>query len=102
MNLSWDRGRVFDQTIGAMFLRSIQHLGTAAVTDVTQKEKTRSRPCALNTVEMMRCVTLPSLPSPHACLVPCMLGTSIRAPPEAGHLRFPVLMTCSSQALGRP
>ena len=58
---SWDRVRVFDHAVGAMFLRSIQQLGTATVTDVTQKEKTRSRPCALNTVEMMRCVMFPML-----------------------------------------
>ena len=50
----WDRLRVFDTEVGNMFLTLAKTSSEATVLNVVEKEKTRGRPTALNTVELMR------------------------------------------------
>ncbi|XP_064471514.1 DNA topoisomerase 3-beta-1-like [Ornithodoros turicata] len=52
--LQWDRGRVFDREVAQVFLTRINGINDARVVSVVQKEKTKARPLALNTVELMR------------------------------------------------
>ncbi|KAB7499440.1 DNA topoisomerase 3-beta-1 [Armadillidium nasatum] len=54
MILSWDRCRCFEKEIANIFLNNVSEHKKARVMSVTMKEKTKSRPLALNTVELMR------------------------------------------------
>ena len=54
IRLEWDRVRCFDRDVASMFLDSIVEFKRARVVSVEHKEKTRGRPQALNTVELMR------------------------------------------------
>uniref|UniRef100_T1I8T1 DNA topoisomerase n=1 Tax=Rhodnius prolixus TaxID=13249 RepID=T1I8T1_RHOPR len=52
--LSWERVRCFEKDITVMFLNLVKGVLNARVTSVVSKEKVKSRPQALNTVELMR------------------------------------------------
>uniref|UniRef100_A0A023F3Y2 DNA topoisomerase n=1 Tax=Triatoma infestans TaxID=30076 RepID=A0A023F3Y2_TRIIF len=52
--LSWERVRCFEKDITVMFLNLIKGIQNVRVTSVVSKEKVKSRPQALNTVELMR------------------------------------------------
>ncbi|XP_075223689.1 DNA topoisomerase 3-beta-1-like isoform X3 [Lycorma delicatula] len=54
VNLDWNRVRCFEKDISTMFLHRVREHTTAVVSSVVLKEKTKSRPIALNTVELMR------------------------------------------------
>ncbi|XP_013792076.2 DNA topoisomerase 3-beta-1-like, partial [Limulus polyphemus] len=54
LNLDWDRVRIFDKEVAELFLQRVKNKKEALVTGTSQKEKTRQRPQALNTVELMR------------------------------------------------
>jgi DNA topoisomerase-3 len=54
VSLNWGRVRLFDHEVAAVFLDSLKGCGTAKVTAVVKKEKSRPRPVGLNTVELMR------------------------------------------------
>ncbi|XP_070402415.1 DNA topoisomerase 3-beta-1 isoform X3 [Nothobranchius furzeri] len=54
LTLDWDRVRVFDREVGQMFLNLAKTSGEARVESVSKKEKSKQRPQALNTVEMLR------------------------------------------------
>lgn len=54
VTLQWSRVRVFEREVGAMLVKPVSLAKTATVVSVTSKEKTKGRPVALNTVEMMR------------------------------------------------
>ncbi|KAH7939584.1 hypothetical protein HPB52_014451 [Rhipicephalus sanguineus] len=54
MTLDWERGRIFDREVAMVFLSQTTNIKEATITDVTQKEKSKPRPVALNTVELMR------------------------------------------------
>ncbi|XP_046665335.1 DNA topoisomerase 3-beta-1 [Homalodisca vitripennis] len=54
VTLDWDRVRCFEKDITTMFLHQVREHSTALVTSVVTKEKTKQRPIALNTVELMR------------------------------------------------
>ncbi|KAH6923707.1 hypothetical protein HPB50_005177 [Hyalomma asiaticum] len=54
MTLDWERGRIFDREVAMVFLSQTSNIKEATITDVTQKEKSKPRPVALNTVELMR------------------------------------------------
>lgn len=45
---------MFDREVAQMFLNLVKGEKQARVTDVSQKEKVKQRPQALNTVELMR------------------------------------------------
>lgn len=50
----WSRVHLFDREVTYMFYNDVKHATTATVTNVTLQEKTKQRPTALNTVEMLR------------------------------------------------
>ncbi|XP_034190961.2 DNA topoisomerase 3-beta isoform X1 [Osmia lignaria lignaria] len=52
--LSWSRVRSFDKEIANMFLSHVKEYEQATVISIESTEKTKSRPIALNTVELMR------------------------------------------------
>lgn len=52
--LDWERGRLFDREATQMFMGLVQEQKTATVLSMSRKEKTKQRPLALNTVEMLR------------------------------------------------
>ncbi|KAK3593899.1 hypothetical protein CHS0354_011502 [Potamilus streckersoni] len=54
LNLDWDRVRLFDKEVAQLFVNLIKAVNAARVLEVTKKEKTKNRPMALNTVEMLR------------------------------------------------
>lgn len=54
ITLDWDRVRCFEKDVASMFLNSIKGTEMAQVLNVENKEKTKARPLALNTVELMR------------------------------------------------
>ncbi|XP_052797572.1 DNA topoisomerase 3-beta-1-like [Mya arenaria] len=54
LNLEWERVRMFDKEVAQMFVGLIKTVDHARVLDVTKKEKSKARPQALNTVEMLR------------------------------------------------
>uniref|UniRef100_A0A8C7Z3V8 DNA topoisomerase n=1 Tax=Oryzias sinensis TaxID=183150 RepID=A0A8C7Z3V8_9TELE len=54
LTLDWSRVRVFDREVGQMFVNLAKMSKEAKVEAVSQKEKTKQRPQALNTVEMLR------------------------------------------------
>ncbi|XP_061621102.1 DNA topoisomerase 3-beta-1 isoform X2 [Phyllopteryx taeniolatus] len=52
--LDWNRVKVFDKEVGQMFVNLVKTSKEAQVESVIKKEKTKPRPLALNTVEMLR------------------------------------------------
>ncbi|XP_078467958.1 DNA topoisomerase 3-beta-1 isoform X1 [Lampetra planeri] len=54
LTLEWERGRMFDREVAQTFLAMVRGATVAKVLSVTQKEKAKQRPLALNTVEMLR------------------------------------------------
>uniref|UniRef100_A0A3Q0REG7 DNA topoisomerase n=1 Tax=Amphilophus citrinellus TaxID=61819 RepID=A0A3Q0REG7_AMPCI len=52
--LDWNRVRVFDREVGQMFVNLAKTSREAQVESVSTKEKSKQRPQALNTVEMLR------------------------------------------------
>ncbi|CAD7694740.1 unnamed protein product [Ostreobium quekettii] len=54
VQFDWERGRVFDQAVGAMFQKSVQDGKSLKITSVIEKESRSHRPCGLNTVEMLK------------------------------------------------
>ncbi|XP_070567600.1 DNA topoisomerase 3-beta-1-like [Ptychodera flava] len=54
LTLDWERVRIFDKEVAQMFVNVVKGAKEAEVVGVTTKEKTKSRPLALNTVELMR------------------------------------------------
>ncbi|XP_061881674.1 DNA topoisomerase 3-beta-1 [Entelurus aequoreus] len=54
LTLDWNRVKVFDKDVGQMFVNLTKTSKEAQVESVTKKEKSKQRPQALNTVEMLR------------------------------------------------
>ncbi|XP_033112816.1 DNA topoisomerase 3-beta-1-like [Anneissia japonica] len=54
LNLDWERVRLFDKEVAQLFLNMVKNTDTARVLSVSKKEKSKQRPLALNTVEMLR------------------------------------------------
>lgn len=52
--VDWDRVRVFDKEIANVFLNLVKAEKNAKVVSIKEKEKTKQRPQALNTVELLR------------------------------------------------
>jgi DNA topoisomerase-3 len=50
----WERGRIFDENIGNMFFKKIKGQSTATVMNYSKKAKSKQKPQALNTVELLR------------------------------------------------
>ncbi|KXZ51646.1 hypothetical protein GPECTOR_11g100 [Gonium pectorale] len=54
LELEWDKGRVFDQDVGAMYAGLVREAKRLRVVDVSEKEDRKPRPHGLNTVEMLK------------------------------------------------
>ena len=52
--LEWDRVRCFEKEVAVMFLSQVKECKETQVVSVVSKEKSKPRPLALNTVELMR------------------------------------------------
>lgn len=69
VTLDWDRVRCFEKDIATMFLHEIREHTTAQVISVVTKEKYKSRPLALNTVELMRVASAGLGMGPHHAML---------------------------------
>ncbi|XP_034948917.1 DNA topoisomerase 3-beta-1 [Chelonus insularis] len=54
LTLNWSRVRSFDKEVANIFLNHVKEHTEATVVSIQSTEKTKSRPIALNTVELMR------------------------------------------------
>ncbi|CAG2163578.1 unnamed protein product [Oppiella nova] len=54
MTLEWDRGREFNQNTAKSYLNSVKSQKRAKIVSISTKEKTKPRPNALNTVELLK------------------------------------------------
>ncbi|CAG8509487.1 15948_t:CDS:10 [Acaulospora colombiana] len=54
INLSWSRHRVFDKQVANLFQNMVKEFKEAEVVSVDIEKKTKSRPHALNTVELLK------------------------------------------------
>lgn len=54
LNLEWQRGRVFDQDVGALYANVVKSAGSLRIASVSSKDEVRSRPSGLNTVELLK------------------------------------------------
>ncbi|XP_041366537.1 DNA topoisomerase 3-beta-1-like [Gigantopelta aegis] len=65
LKLDWERVRIFDKEVAQMFVNIIKAGGGARVLSVVKKEKSKARPLALNTVELLRIASSGLGMSPH-------------------------------------
>ncbi|CAG0894470.1 unnamed protein product [Cyprideis torosa] len=65
VTLSWNRVRLFDRDIAVALMNQIKGIEEAKVISVTTKEKSKARPAALNTVELLRAASSGLGLSPH-------------------------------------
>ncbi|XP_028759686.1 DNA topoisomerase 3-beta [Neltuma alba] len=54
IQLEWNRGRLFDMNVAVMFQKLVTENGLLEVTDVSEEQKTKSRPVGLNTVNLLK------------------------------------------------
>ncbi|CAG0921960.1 unnamed protein product [Notodromas monacha] len=54
LRLSWGRVRSFDKEVAQLFFNRVKVHSEAKIVKISSKEKSKSRPLALNTVEMLR------------------------------------------------
>lgn len=54
LQLDWDRNKVFDFDVAVMFQKLVIDDGTLKITNVSKKEETKTRPCGLNTVNLLK------------------------------------------------
>ncbi|XP_055640990.1 DNA topoisomerase 3-beta [Toxorhynchites rutilus septentrionalis] len=66
--LDWARVRIFEKEVACMFLNKIKDCKEALVENVSSKETFRSRPQALNTVELMRAASAGLGIGPHTTM----------------------------------
>ncbi|XP_076061847.1 DNA topoisomerase 3-beta isoform X3 [Oratosquilla oratoria] len=69
LNLDWERGRLFDKDIANLFMNMIKEHKRARLVNISKKEKTRPRPPALNTVELMRVASAGLGMGPHHAMM---------------------------------
>jgi len=65
IKLDWERVRLFDLTIANLYLNLIKNDSSAKVVNIKSKTKSKQRPQALNTVEMLRVASSSLNMSPH-------------------------------------
>ncbi|KAK7306407.1 hypothetical protein VNO77_44346 [Canavalia gladiata] len=54
IQLEWQRGRLFDINVATMFQKLIAEDGLLEVTELSEKQETKSRPVGLNTVNLLK------------------------------------------------
>ncbi|XP_018021494.1 DNA topoisomerase 3-beta-1, partial [Hyalella azteca] len=69
VRLDWERGRLFDKEVAQLFLNMVKENSTASVVSIISKEKTKARPQALNTVELMKVASAGLGMSPQSAMV---------------------------------
>lgn len=52
--LEWERVRCFDKEVAGVLLAQVKEIKETTVLSIVSKEKSKPRPLALNTVELMR------------------------------------------------
>lgn len=57
LKLDWQRVRIFEKEIAMIFFNIVKDHKEAVVEQVAMKDNFKSRPLALNTVELMRCAS---------------------------------------------
>ena len=67
-NVKWSRVHLFDKEIVYIFYNELRQSGVARVIDVSLSQKTKPRPNALNTVEMLRAASTGLGMSPINCM----------------------------------
>lgn len=65
ITLNYQTGRIFDKEAAKVLLQKVKTFSSLKVTNVTSKEKVKSRPIALNTVELMKAASSGLGISPH-------------------------------------
>lgn len=68
IKLSWNRCRIFDKDVAMMFLSRVKDAKEARVLKVSSKTQTKPRPCALNTVELLKACSAGLGLSPHTAM----------------------------------
>ncbi|KAF2364981.1 TOPRIM domain [Trinorchestia longiramus] len=69
VKLDWERGRIFDKDVAQLFLSLVKEHANASVVNVVSKEKTKARPQALNTVELMKVASAGLGLGPHTTMM---------------------------------
>ncbi|XP_057959790.1 DNA topoisomerase 3-beta isoform X2 [Malania oleifera] len=54
LQLEWERGKVFDLDVAVMFQKLVLEDGIVEVTNVSEKEESKTRPSGLNTVNLLK------------------------------------------------
>ncbi|XP_014521718.1 DNA topoisomerase 3-beta isoform X1 [Vigna radiata var. radiata] len=54
IQLEWHRGRLFDINVAMMFQKLVSEDGLLEVTEISEKQETKSRPVGLNTVNLLK------------------------------------------------
>lgn len=54
LNLDWERGKLFDCDVTAMFQKRVMEDGIAEVTEISEKQENKVRPSGLNTVNLLK------------------------------------------------
>ncbi|KAK1293909.1 hypothetical protein QJS10_CPA16g00508 [Acorus calamus] len=68
LQLEWVRDKVFDNDVAVMFQNLITEDGTLRITDVSTKEECKSRPCGLNTVNLLKVASSALGLGPHTAM----------------------------------
>lgn len=68
LKLDWQRVRIFEKEIAMIFFNIVKDHKEAVVEAVTTKDNFKSRPLALNTVELMRCASAGLGIGPHTAM----------------------------------
>ncbi|TKY47793.1 DNA topoisomerase 3-beta [Spatholobus suberectus] len=54
IQLEWQRGKLFDINVAMMFQKLVSEDGLLEVTEISEKQETKSRPVGLNTVNLLK------------------------------------------------
>uniref|UniRef100_A0A7N0TSD1 DNA topoisomerase n=1 Tax=Kalanchoe fedtschenkoi TaxID=63787 RepID=A0A7N0TSD1_KALFE len=54
LQLDWERGKLFDSEVAAMFQKLVMDDGFVKVTDMSEKQESKTRPSGLNTVNLLK------------------------------------------------
>ncbi|XP_020684389.1 DNA topoisomerase 3-beta isoform X2 [Dendrobium catenatum] len=68
LQLEWDRNRVFDFDVAAMFQKLVLDQNILEVTGVSKNEENKSRPCGLNTVNLLKVASSALALGPHVAM----------------------------------
>ncbi|MQM17056.1 hypothetical protein Taro_050021 [Colocasia esculenta] len=54
LQLEWERNKIFDFDVAVMFQKLVANVSTLKVTHISTKEECKTRPCGLNTVNLLK------------------------------------------------